>query len=263
MLGQIIQTENIGPGRIGTLPPDDSVTFAWFARQRYIPMRQGRWSPAYRQTNGYAIEHYLISRFGDTPLRNINTFEIQVYLNQLSEKYSDSVVRQAFTNIRAVLRLARKQKYLDEDPAEDIVLPLTMFKEKPVMSREQILALLEAIQDLHDLCLLYVGIFCGPRASEVFGLQWNLGLETHSYLMAQRMKASSIRVDSRQGRAELRFPFRSRFATYWKLGGKRLRTLPRKRSSFRPLGGESKRAKQCHALARISCAHESGLLQNG
>jgi len=32
--------------------------------------------------------------------------------------------------------------------------------------------LIGAVEDIHDLCLLYVGIFCGPRASEVIGLQW-------------------------------------------------------------------------------------------
>ena len=40
------------------------------------------------------------------------------------------------------------------------------------MTQQQILALIGGIQDLHDLCLMYVGIFCGPRASEVLGLQW-------------------------------------------------------------------------------------------
>ena len=40
------------------------------------------------------------------------------------------------------------------------------------MSREQILALLGAIEDAHDLCLMAIGIFCGPRASEALGLQW-------------------------------------------------------------------------------------------
>jgi integrase len=172
MLQQIILKEGTVPGTPSALPPDDSVTFAWFARERYIPMRKGKWSPAYRETNGYAIEHYLISRFGDIPLRNMNTFEIQVYLNQLAETYSESVVHQAFTNVRAILHLARKQKFLVEDPAEDVVLPLTMLSEKPVMSREQILTLLVGVEDVRDLCLLAIGIFCGPRASEVFGLRW-------------------------------------------------------------------------------------------
>ncbi len=76
MLEQIILKEGTVPGKPAAFPPDDSVTFAWFVRQRYVPMRKGKWSPAYRQTNGYAIEHYLISRFGEAPLRDLNTFEI-------------------------------------------------------------------------------------------------------------------------------------------------------------------------------------------
>jgi integrase len=172
MLQQIILKESTVPGKPTALPPDDSVTFAWFARERYIPMREGKWSPAYRETNGYAIEHYLISRFGDTPLREMNTFEIQVYLNKLAERYCESVVHQAYSNVRAILHLARKQKFLVEDPGEDVVLPLTILSEKPVMGREQILVLLGGVEDLRDLCLLSIGIFCGPRASEVFGLRW-------------------------------------------------------------------------------------------
>ena len=40
------------------------------------------------------------------------------------------------------------------------------------MSLEQSLALIGAITDLHDLCLMLIGIFSGPRASEAMGLQW-------------------------------------------------------------------------------------------
>jgi integrase len=74
--------------------------------------------------------------------------------------------------LRAIRKLPKKQKYLSEDPAENIKMRQTKSAEKPVMLREQILSLIEAITDLHDLCLLYIGIFCGPRSSEVFGFQW-------------------------------------------------------------------------------------------
>jgi hypothetical protein len=98
---------------------------------------------------------------------------IQIWLNQLAAKdYSEAVVSHCFTNIRAITRLAKKQKYLSEDPGEDVSKPQTKSVERPVMTREQILSLLGAINDVHDLCLLCVGIFCGPRASEVMGMQW-------------------------------------------------------------------------------------------
>lgn len=96
-----------------------------------------------------------------------------MWLNGLAERgYSQSVVRHCFSNIRAITYLAKKQKYLADDPGEDVTMPLTNPVEKPVIAQEQILALLGAIKDPHDFCLLHVGIFCGPRASEVMGLQW-------------------------------------------------------------------------------------------
>jgi integrase len=173
ILQEVIVRESGGPGRVHTLPPDDSVTFRWFVKQRYIPMREGGWSPAYKKSNTYELEHYLISHFGDLPLRQLDTFGIQIWLNQLAAKdYSKAVVSHCFTNIRAISRLAKKQKYLSEDPGEDVTKPQTRSVERPVMTRDQILSLLGAINDVHDLCLLYVGIFCGPRASEVMGMQW-------------------------------------------------------------------------------------------
>jgi integrase len=136
-------------------------------------MRQGSWSPAYKKTNTYQLEHYLISHFGELPIRRLDTFEMQIFLNELSEKgYSEAVVRQCFNNLRAIAHLAKKQKYLIEDPGEDVKMPQTKTVEKPVMTREQLLSLIGTIEDLHDLCLMCIGIFCGPRASEAFGLQW-------------------------------------------------------------------------------------------
>src|SRR5271156_966015 len=174
MLKEIILKDTKGVGPTPTLPPDDSVTFRWFVKERYIPMRRGSWSPTYKKTNTYNLEHYLIEHFGNLPLRELTTFEIQIWLNKLVEEkdYSESVVRSCFSNIRAITQLARKQKFLTDDPGEDVTMPITKVAEKPVMSLEQSLSLLEAITDLHDLCLMFIGVFSGPRASEAMGFQW-------------------------------------------------------------------------------------------
>jgi integrase len=105
-------------------------------------------------------------------LCQLGTFEIQVWLNKLATQYSQSVVRHCHINIRSILQMAKTMKFVTTDPAEDVNMPQTKPVEKPVMTQEQILKLIGGIQDLHDLCLMYVGIFCGPRASEVLGLQW-------------------------------------------------------------------------------------------
>jgi len=118
------------------------------------------------------IKHYLVQYFGRIPLSQLGTFEIQVWLNKLATKYSQSVVRHSHINIRSIMQTAKKLNFLAADPAEDVNMPQTKPVEKPVMTQDQILKLISGIQDLHDLCLMYVGIFCGPRASEVLGLQW-------------------------------------------------------------------------------------------
>lgn len=59
----------------------------WFVKERYIPMRRGKWSPAYKQTNTYQIEHYLIGKFGDLPLHKLHSFQIQIWLNGMAEEY--------------------------------------------------------------------------------------------------------------------------------------------------------------------------------
>lgn len=172
MLREIILKETAVPAKTSRPTADGSETFRWFVEERYIPMRQGSWSPAYKETNTYELDHYLCSHFGRVPLRDLGTFEIQVWLNGMAEKYSKSVVSHCFSNIRAVMHLARKQKFVEDDPAEDLIMPLTSPVKQPLMTREQILGLLGGVTDLRDRCLLYVGIFCGPRASEAVGLQW-------------------------------------------------------------------------------------------
>jgi hypothetical protein len=110
LLSEIILRENQGNVAARTLPADDTVTFGWFLKNRYIPMREGSWSPAYKKTNTYQLNHYLGERFGDKPLRHIDGFQIQVFLNELAAKdFSESVVRSCLSNMRAVLHLAKKQ----------------------------------------------------------------------------------------------------------------------------------------------------------
>ncbi len=209
MLREIILRECGATSQSPALAADDSVTFRWFVKERYIPMRQGKWSPAYRKTNGYQLEHYLVSKFGDLPLCKLDAFQIQLWLNSMAEQgYSEAVVRSCFSNIRAITRMARKQKYITENPGEDVSMPQAKLAEKPVMTREQILALIGAMEDMHDLCLLCVGIFCGPRASEVMGLQWKswTGEALMPFGTAYEGQFYSGRMKTRQSKAPIPVP---------------------------------------------------------
>jgi integrase len=209
ILREIILRECGAAGKSPALIADDSVTLRWFVNERYVPMRQGAWSPAYRKTNTYQLEHYVVSKFGDLPLRKLDAFQIQLWLNGMAEQgYSEAVVRSCFSNIRAITRMARKQKYIAENPGEDVSMPQARLAEKPVMTREQILALIGAMEDMHDLCLLCVGIFCGPRASEIMGLQWKswTGVALVPFGTAYEGHFYQGRMKTRQSKAPIPVP---------------------------------------------------------
>ena len=173
-------------------------------------MRRGSWSPTYKRTNTYNLEHYLIGHFGEMPLRNLSTFEIQVWLNNLVEEkdYSDSVVRSCFNNIRAITHLARKQKFLAEDPGEDVTMPITKISKKPVMPVDLMLRLLGAIEDLGDLCLMLVATFSGPRSSEAMGFQWKswTGVSLMPYGIAVEGQLYEGRLKTKASRSPIAVP---------------------------------------------------------
>jgi integrase len=171
-LEAIIRQEN-GKDISGSGPKaDDSVTFGWFVSEQYLPMRRGQWGPPTKKKTEFEINRYLVEKFGSIPLRDIGIFEVQVHLNKLAEDFSESIVKHAFVNIRSIMRLARRLKFVQEDHAEELRMPKTKEVRRPTMKTEQIVRLIDSIEDIHDLCLMSIALFCATRTSETLGLTW-------------------------------------------------------------------------------------------
>jgi len=68
--------------------------------------------------------------------------------------------------------MAQKLKFISNNPAEDTRMPETKAVDRPTMTAEQIVQLVNGIEDPHDLCLMSIGLFCATRTSETLGLQW-------------------------------------------------------------------------------------------
>jgi integrase len=187
-LREIIRLHNgRTPAERAVLPPDDSVTFDWFVKEKYLPLRRGKWSPATKKNTEFEINRYLVEKLKGTALRHIGLFELQTLLNNLAEKFSDSIVRHAFVNLKSIMKVAKKLKVLSENPAEELEMPVTRPVKKPTISAEQIKALVESIEDAQDKCLMSIGLFCALRTSEAFGPKWKaylgdrLVIETTAY----------------------------------------------------------------------------------
>jgi len=148
------------------------------------------------------------------------------------------------------MQTAKKLKFLANDPAEDVNMPQTKPVEKPVMTQDQILKLIGKIHDLHDLCLMYVGIFCGPRSSEVLGLQWRSWTGTtlvpHGTAFEGRFYPG--RLKNRSSRAPIGVPEQVRpVIEAWK----KLSPDPSPDALMFPtFGRASGKARRCHGGAR-------------
>ena len=171
-LQEHIRRENGNGSCTPILPADDTVTFDWFVSERYLPMRRGQWRPATAQKTEFEINKYLVGRFRGVALRKIGTFEIQMLLNELARRYSESIVKHAYVNIRSIMRTVQKLSFIVTNPSEDAKMPETRAVSRPTMTAEQIIKLFNAIEDPHDLCLMSIGLFCATRTSETLGLQW-------------------------------------------------------------------------------------------
>ena len=105
-------------------------------------------------------------------MRDVSLFELQTLLNNLAEKFSKSIVKHAFVDLRSIMKVAKKLKVLADNPSEDLEMPVTRTIEKPTITPEEINSLLDAIEDPHDRRLTAIGRFCATRPSETFGLKW-------------------------------------------------------------------------------------------
>jgi hypothetical protein len=71
--------QNLG----GRVLKDSSVTFEWFVRNRYFPLRKGDWRPETAKEKMAQIEFDLIDKFGKQPLDSLDRFMLQTHVNYL------------------------------------------------------------------------------------------------------------------------------------------------------------------------------------
>jgi integrase len=153
---------------------DNRVTFSWFYDHRYKPAHEGRWGPATRNGNGSDVERYIRPHLGDIPLVDLDLFICQTHLNKLADKQQlcEDIVKRCRRMVRSTLEYAVELGFLDRNPAKKVEMPVCKPTKKPVISREDLNRLFNAVTDPRDKLILYIGTFCATTASELFGLTW-------------------------------------------------------------------------------------------
>jgi hypothetical protein len=102
------ETRNIAPSPV-------AVTLRWFYENRFLPQKEEQWKVTSRPKTKRFIENYLLKRFGDFLLADLDKFTLQTYLNELAPNLSKSVLAKARVYLNAILGEAVK---LEESGSE-------------------------------------------------------------------------------------------------------------------------------------------------
>ena len=165
-------TKQTGKNPAGGVLKDNSVTFEWFVRNRYFPLRKGDWRPETAKEKMAQIEIDLIAKFGEYPLVSFDRFMLQTHVNGLALRYSQDRVKQARSYLKSIFDEAIEQEFLVMDPTRKLKIPKNLRpKDKRILSWEQMWSIL-AKTARKDRLLLMLDMTAALRPSELFALRW-------------------------------------------------------------------------------------------
>ena len=149
-----------------------SVTFGWFVRNRFLPLKESSWKEETAKVKTMLIQQDLIDDFEDVPLENFDKFTLQVHLNKLAKTRSRDRVLQMRAYMRDIFAEAADQDFLAKDPARKVKVPSQLREtDKTTLTWDQLRKALSELDD-RDRLLLELDMTNALRPSELFGLRW-------------------------------------------------------------------------------------------
>ncbi len=165
-------TKQSGMDSASRVMNDGSVTFGWFVRNRFFPLKEANWKPETAKVKRLIIQKDLIDAFDGIPLENFDRFALQLHLNQLAKTKSKDRVLQIKAYVRDIFAEAVEQDFLTKDPARKVTVPSQLRDtDRTTLTWEQLRDALSQLS-LRDRILLELDMTNALRPSELFALRW-------------------------------------------------------------------------------------------
>jgi integrase len=162
---------------------DGRVTFGWFVRNRYLPMKKGDWKEETAKTKIALIHSDLLDDLGEVPLRNFTRYDLQMHVNKLAETRSRDRVLQMRAYLRDIFSEALDQDFLVKDPALRVKVPGQLKQtDKTTLTWDHLRMALSELSAM-DRILVELDMTQALRPSELFALRWKCFDAKHSSLI--------------------------------------------------------------------------------
>jgi hypothetical protein len=123
----------------GQVMKDGSVTFGWFVRNRYLPLREANWKPETAKVKRIQIQRDLVEKLENVPLDVMDRFMLQMHINHLATLRSKDRVLQARSYLKSIFSEAVEQDFLPKDPSRKVTAPHNLrAKDKTVLTWDQL-----------------------------------------------------------------------------------------------------------------------------
>src|SRR5581483_2658956 len=154
-------------------PAPVAATLRWFYEHRFLPQKEQQWKVTSRPKTKRFIENYLLKRFGDVMLSDMNKFALQTYLNELAPNFSKSVLTKIRVYLSSILDEAVELEFIVKNPAAKLAVPRSGKRVTGVhLTPEQIPVVLFNLSD-RDRLIVRMFLVLGLRPGELFALRWN------------------------------------------------------------------------------------------
>lgn len=153
----------------------------WFEDYAKLHVR-----PSSHQTYHGYIQNHIRPNIGALPLEKVTTLDLQKFYKKLltggrvdrleakgqPKGLSPKTVRNIHQILSSALNLARKQRLILTNPAEDCALPKVEHREMQTLTADQLAAFFREARESGVFELYYLELSTGLRRGELLGLKW-------------------------------------------------------------------------------------------
>jgi integrase len=185
-LRKITDPVNASSGRI------DQTTLGGFIEKRWKPLHEGDWREESTRPANELFLKVICERFGKTPVKDLDSVELQEWINELARKRSQTVVLHVRTLLKSICNEAMEQEYLTKDPTRKLRTPKNIREtDKTVLSWDELRRVFNASSQRDRLIISIEGI-AGLRPSELFALR-RQSFDGHRLTIAETIYRGKLR----------------------------------------------------------------------